>query len=87
MTSEPGNIEIVARDICARLYARHWPPGPKLDADIDRHWHVVAAHLEAGLIDESGAATMPVDLDREIAAVRDWRARHPGYVVPQPRTM
>jgi hypothetical protein len=56
-----------------------------LDADIHRHWHVVAAQIEAGLIDESGAPLTPIDLDREIAAVKDWRARHSGYVVP--RTM
>jgi hypothetical protein len=46
MATPLGNIEAVARAICARLYARHWPPGPKTDADIERHWHVVAARLE-----------------------------------------
>lgn len=54
MASTRSNIEIVSRDICARLYGRHWQPGPELDADIDRHWHIVAALLEAGLMDETG---------------------------------
>ena len=83
MSGNRSNIEIAARDICARLYARHWPSGPELDADIDRHWHIVAAQLEAGLIDETGAELVPPDLDREMVAVRDWRARHPDHVVPR----
>ena len=84
MSISRSNIERVARDICTRLYARHWPRGPELDADVDRHWHIVAAMLEAGLMDETGANTQPYDLDREIAAVHDWRARHPDHVVPTP---
>ncbi len=85
MSPGRSNIEIVAREICTRLYARHWPRSQELDADVDRHWHVVAARLEAGLMDETGADTVPYDLDREMAAVRDWRARHPDYVVPPPQ--
>jgi hypothetical protein len=77
-----GNIEVVARAICARLYARHWPPRPRTDADIERHWHVVAARLEAGLIDETGKDTGPFALEPDIAAYGDWHARHPDYVVP-----
>jgi hypothetical protein len=82
MATPLGNIEAVARAICARLYARHWPLGPKTDADIERHWHVVAARLEAGLIDETGEETGLFDFERDVAAYRDWRARHPEYVVP-----
>ena len=82
---KPSNIEIVARDICARLYSKHWPPGPALDADIDRHWHIVAAQLEAGLIAEDGAEIVPSDIDRERAAVRDWLERYPDHVVPPRR--
>lgn len=52
-----------------------------MDADIDRHWHIVAAQLEAGLITEDGAEIMPSDIDRERAAVRDWLERHPDYVI------
>jgi len=83
MPPKPSNIEIVARDICARLYSMHWPPGPEMEADVDRHWHVVAAHLEAGLIAEDGTEVVPTDFDRERAAVRDWLEQHLGYVSPQ----
>jgi hypothetical protein len=82
MARSLGNIEAVARAVCARLYACHWPPGPKTEADIERHWHVVAARLEAGLMDETCEDTGPFDLERDLAAYRDWRARHPDYVVP-----
>jgi hypothetical protein len=85
MAPPPSNIETVARDICARLYAKHWPAGPEVQADIDRHWHIVAAKLEAGLIGEDGSELGPTDFDRERAAVREWRARHPDYTVPPPR--
>jgi hypothetical protein len=77
-----GNVEAVARAICSRQYARHWPAAQETDAAIERHWHVVAALLEAGLIDESGTPAAPFDLEREVAAYRDWRARHPDYAVP-----
>jgi hypothetical protein len=82
MNASPGDVEAVARGICARQYAEHFPSAPATDAAIDRHWHVVAALLEAGLIDESGTLTEPFDLEREVAAYRDWRARHPDYAVP-----
>ena len=81
MNASLGNIEAMARAICARQYAPHWPSGRANDAAIERHWHVVAALLEAGLIDETGASTKPFDVDRERAAYRDWRARHPEYAV------
>lgn len=82
MSTVRSNIEIVSREICARLYGRHWRARPKLDADINRHWHIVAALLEAGLVDETGADLLPFDADQQTAAIREWRARHPDYVVP-----
>lgn len=82
MAPRRSNIEAVARAIWARLYARHWPPGPKTGEDIERHWHVVAARLEAGLVDETGENTGPFDFERGVAAYRDPRARHPDYIVP-----
>jgi len=33
-------------------------------------------------MDETGENTGPFDLERDLAAYRDWRARHPDYVVP-----
>lgn len=77
-----SNIETVARAICARQYAQHWPTGPANDAAIERHGHVVAALLDAGPIDETGAATGLSDADREGAACHVWRARHPEHAVP-----
>jgi hypothetical protein len=82
MVAQRSNIEAIAREICTRLYARHWPPGAELDADIDRHWHIVAALVEAGLMDETGADLVPFDPDRQMAAIREWRAWHPDHVVP-----
>jgi hypothetical protein len=82
MVAQRSNIEAVAREICARLYARHWTPSAELDADIDRHWHIVAALVEGGLMDETGGELAPYDLDRQTAAIREWRSRHPDHVVP-----
>lgn len=79
-----ANIEPIARAVCARLYAVHSSAGASLDATIDRHWHVVAARIEAGLIDDDGNDILPVDTERELDAYRDWRARHPEYRVPPP---
>lgn len=85
MKGASRNIEVVAREICTRLYARHWPRGPELEADVDRHWHIVAAQLEAGLIDEMSSDIVAHDFDQEMAALRDWRAQHPDYVIPPPQ--
>ena len=82
MPKNRSNLQPVARDICARLYGLQGVPGAAMNADVDRHWHVVAAQLEAGLIDETGAQIAPFDFDRELEAYRDWRARHSEYVVP-----
>lgn len=85
MSSARNNIEIVSREICARLYGQHWRPGSELDADINRHWHVVAALFEAGLMDETDADLVPFDANQQTAAIREWHDRHPHYVV-SPRT-
>lgn len=55
-----------------------------MQADIDRHWHIVAAKLEAGLMREDGTEVPDIDVEAELAAVRDWRSRHPQHVVPPP---
>lgn len=84
MAASWANIEPIARAICARLYAVHFSAGADLDAAIQRHWHVVAARIEGGLIDDNGHDILPVDTERELDAYRDWRARHPEYRVPSP---
>jgi len=82
MSPALSNIEIVSRDICVRLYGRHWKSGPDLDADVNRYWRIVAALLEAGLVVETVAELVPFDADYQTAAIREWRARHPDYVAP-----
>jgi len=77
-----SNIETVARAICAREHARPRPAGPGFDSDVERFWPVVAAQLEAGLIDGEGRRRAPPDHDRELDAYRDWRSRHPDHAVP-----
>jgi len=49
---------------------------------VDRYWHCVAAELEAGLVDENGDQLPESDTELALGAYRDWRARHPEYVVP-----
>lgn len=85
MASTTGNLEAVARAACARLHGRQCAPDLSEDAEVERHWHVVAAQLEAGLGDDTGAEIAPFDVDLKLAAYRDWRKRHHGYVVPSPR--
>lgn len=82
MRAQPGNLEVVARDICARQIAHNCETPDELQWSVDRYWHIVAAQLEAGIIDESGHDLEPFDNDRRLASVRDWRARHPDHEVP-----
>ena len=83
MSSNLSNIEAVARAICARqIKVRDAADIPRLGAKGDRYWHCVAAELEAGLIDENGDLLPESDPDLALGAYRDWRARHPDYVVP-----
>ena len=77
-----SNLEIVARDICARQIAHSCETPAELRWSVDRYWHIVAAQLEAGIIDESGRDLEPFDNDRRLASVRDWRARNPEHEVP-----
>jgi hypothetical protein len=78
-----SNIEVVARDLCERQLRATGPCGDTLFAAVDRYWHCVAAEMEAGLIDEQGNRLRPADFDRDIEAYRDWRLRHPTYIVPR----
>ncbi len=39
--------------------------------------HVVAAELEAGIIDETGEYVDELDWGRKMDAYRDWMLRHP----------
>jgi hypothetical protein len=85
MPIAPSNLEIVARDICARQITHSCETPDELRLSVDRYWHIVAAQLDAGIIDESGRDLEPFDNNRRLAAVRDWRARHPHHKVPPSR--
>jgi len=84
VSSSTSNIEPLARDICERDLRRAGIPQASLSAEIDRYWHCVAAHIEAGLMDDDNEL-IPHDLDTGLAAYRDWRARHPDYKIPPMR--
>jgi hypothetical protein len=62
-----GNIEAVARAICEDGIRTMYLDPADLARAVDRYWHCVAAELEGG---------------EGVEAYRDWRARHPEYVVP-----
>ena len=66
-----GNIEAVARAICEDGIRAMYPDPEDLARAVDRYWHCVAAELEGG---------------EGVEAYRDWRVRHPSYVVPKPIT-
>lgn len=82
MTHERSNLEIVARDICARQIAHSCETRDELRWSVNRYWHIVAAQLEAGIIDELGRDLEPFYNDRRLATVRDWRARNPDHEIP-----
>lgn len=76
-----GNIEARARALCeANLRAGQAFAEEDMPAAVDRFWHTVAAELEAGLLDENGRY-VPHDIETGLQAYRDWRSRHPDYVI------
>ncbi len=77
MSDSTSNIEAVARDICLRQLSRAGFGGAELAADVDRYWHCVAAELELGQIDETGNRVTAFNLEKSLAAYRDWCRRHP----------
>ena len=63
--------------------------------DVEMYWHVVAAYLEAGVIDESGQEIGEWSWDERLDITGDWLRRHPESAVawrmarfgsPLPRT-
>ena len=79
MCAALSNIEIVARSICAKQMAATSVSTEHLDHTVDRLWHIVAAQLEAGVIDELGEYVEGFTVDAGLAAVNDWRSRHPTH--------
>ena len=48
-------MEAVARAICSKQLVRDGKSEETFGSEVDMYWHIVAAELEAGIIDETGA--------------------------------
>ena len=78
MTGWSDNIETVARAMCAKMLERDEWSEERLAFEVDMFWHIVAAELEAGFIDETGEVVGgEVDWKRKMDVYRDWMRRHP----------
>jgi hypothetical protein len=71
-----NTVEVRARAICELDLMEATELRQALAAAVDRYWHVIAAEIEAGLIDAAGVR---VDYDHEtgMKAYQAWCARHP----------
>lgn len=72
-----NTVEVRARAICELdLMETTELRQAALAAAVDRYWHVIAAEIEAGLIDAAGVRR---DYDHEtgMKAYQAWCARHP----------
>lgn len=81
MGSNRSNIETAARAICAMQMAATSVSAEHLNHTIDRLWHIVAAQLEAGIIDESGEYVEGFNVEAGLDAVNDWRSRNPDHLL------
>ena len=77
MAGSTKNIEGVARAVCAKVLARDGKSDEKLAAEVDMYWHIVAAELESGIIDETGEYVGARDWTKKMDAYRDWMRCHP----------
>ena len=78
IASWSDNIEAVARAVCAKRLAHDGVSGEQLADDGDMWWHLVAAELESGVIDETGEYVGgEIDWKRKMDGYRDWMRRHP----------
>ncbi len=88
-------MEAVARAICSKTLARAGKSEEELAFEVDMYWHIVAAEMEAGVIDETGEVVgSEMDWKRKMEFYRDWMRRHPEsravwetvrYGEPRPR--
>lgn len=69
-----SNIEPIARAACMRRLQGKCEP-QELPALVERYWHVIAALVEAGLVDE-GANLRCLDIAAGEAAYCDWLSRY-----------
>ena len=70
------HIEAVARAIGAKVLTRNGTRDEALAAAMNMHWHIVAAEVEAGIIDETGAYVGELDWTRKMDVSCDWMRRH-----------
>ena len=78
MTSCSDNIEAVARALCVKRLARDDWSQEKLAFEVDMFWHLVAAELEAGVVDETGEFVGgELAWKRKMDGYRDLMRRHP----------
>ena len=79
MASWSDNIEAVARAITAKRLGHDGISEEKLAADVDMWWHMSAAELECGVIDETGEYVGgEIDWKRKMDGYKDWMDRHPA---------
>ena len=77
MDGSTDNIEAVARAVCAKSLADDGESEEELATDVEMYWHVVAAYLEAGVMDESGCEIGDRSWDEKLDITGDWLRRHP----------
>ena len=77
MAGSTDNIEVVACAVCAKSLGHDGKSEQQLSTDVEMYWHVVAAYLEAGVMDESGRETGDLSWDEKQDITGDWVRRHP----------
>ena len=70
MAGWSDNIEAVARALCAKQLAREEWSDEKLAFEVDMWWHLVAAELESGVLDEAGEF---------VGGEMGWKRKMDGY--------
>ena len=68
--------ETVVYAIGAAVPTRNGPRGEAVAASKDTHWYIVAAEVEAGIIDETGAFVDELDGATKIGVACDWMRRN-----------
>ena len=75
MSGSIENIEAVVGAICAKVLTRNEKRDEPLAAKVDMYWHIVAAALAAGIIDETGVYVGELDWTRKMDVYCDWMRR------------
>ena len=95
MAGSTDNIKAVARAVCAKTLRHDGKSEEQLAVDVEMYWRVVAAYLEAGVMDESGRKIGDLSWDEKLDITGGWLRPHPGSAAawwtarfgsPHPRT-